>query len=75
MIPWTILGPLIVVGVIELALLIYAVMDWLKHEKMANRYLWLVVILLLNFVGPILYFMAAPRDNEEIVPDGDDIWK
>ena len=35
-----------------------------KTYKRGNRLLWLVItILLMNFVGPILYFLLGKEDN------------
>ena len=35
-----------------------------KHYKYGNRALWLVItIAMMNFVGPILYFVLGRRDS------------
>lgn len=55
--------PLIVA---ELALFIWALVHVLTHKsyKHGNRVLWLfVVILMMNFVGPILYFIFGKEDE------------
>lgn len=54
--------PLIVV---ELALFGYTLHHILTHKtyKRGNRTLWLVItIVLMNFVGPILYFLLGKED-------------
>ena len=54
--------PLIVA---ELALFIWALVHVLTHKtyKRGNRALWLtVVIVMMNFVGPILYFIFGKED-------------
>ena len=55
--------PLIVA---ELALFVWALVHILTHKtyKHGNRVLWLiVVIVMMNFVGPILYFVLGKGDE------------
>ena len=50
----------------EFALLGYTVYHILTHThyKRGNRALWLIItIVLMNFVGPILYFVLGKEDN------------
>lgn len=64
---------IIIVAIIQLALIVIAVRDWLKQDKsMQNRNMWLIIILLLNLIGPILYFMTAPRFEQVMIED--DVW-
>lgn len=54
--------PLIVA---ELALFVWALVHVLTHKtyKRGNRVIWLiVVIVMMNFVGPILYFIFGKED-------------
>lgn len=56
---------LITIVIVELILLIYTVRHILTHEnyKRGNRTIWLVVsIVLMNFIGPILYFLFGKED-------------
>lgn len=56
---------LIPIVVIELELLIYAIRHILTHNsyKMGNRAIWLgVTIVLMNFIGPILYIILGKED-------------
>lgn len=56
---------LIPIVIVELILLIYTVRHILTHEnyKRGNRAIWLVVsIVLMNFIGPILYFLFGKED-------------
>ena len=49
----------------QLALLAFALYHVLTHKeyKRGNRVLWLVIVLVLsNFVGPILYFVLGKKD-------------
>ena len=51
--------------VAELALFLWALVHALTHKtyKRGNRVLWLiVVIVMMNFVGPILYFIFGKED-------------
>ena len=50
----------------QFALLGYTLYHILTHEtyKRGSRALWLVIsIVLMNFVGPILYFIFGKEDN------------
>ena len=57
---------LIPLVIVEFSLLGYTLYHILTHKtyKYGNRALWLVVtILLMNFVGPILYFVFGKEDS------------
>ena len=63
----TLLYALIPLVIIQLALLIYGVYDWIKQgESLDNRFLWLLLILFISFAGPIIYFLLAPRESRDI---------
>ena len=52
--------------VVQLALLGYTLHHILTHDhyKRGNRTLWVVVtVVLMNFVGPILYFLLGREDS------------
>ena len=56
---------LIPLVIVEFALLGYTLYHILTHKtyKRGNRTLWLIItIVLLNFVGPILYFLLGKED-------------
>ena len=66
-IPIEVIYALIPIVLLELALTIFALYDWYKQgQGLENRYIWLIVILILNLIGPILYFWKAPRDSLDI---------
>ena len=48
----------------QFALMAYAVYHILTHKtyKLGNRAIWLVVSILINFIGPILYFVLGRED-------------
>jgi hypothetical protein len=57
---------LIPLFVIQLALMIAALVDLLKRENQqvtgGNKLIWILVIVLVNLIGPIIYFVAGRRD-------------
>ena len=57
---------LIPLAIAELALLSYTLYHILTHKnyKRGSRTLWLVVVIIgMNFIGPILYFLLG-KENE-----------
>lgn len=63
-IPTEVLIAIIPIVLLELALTLYALYDWFKQgSRLENRYVWLIVILIINLLGPLLYFWLAPREN------------
>ncbi|WNF21352.1 PLD nuclease N-terminal domain-containing protein [Mesobacillus jeotgali] len=58
---WALLAPILIIQVI---LLIVAVVDLIKIEKTNGpKWVWAIVILLVNIVGPILYFVIGRRNH------------
>ena len=57
---------LIPLMIVEFALLGYTLYHILthKHYKRGTRTLWLIItIVLMNFIGPILYFLLGKEDD------------
>jgi uncharacterized membrane protein YhaH (DUF805 family) len=55
---------LIPVVVIELALLIAALVDLIRREHTRGpKWIWVLVIVLVNFIGPIIYFVIGRQDE------------
>jgi hypothetical protein len=55
---------LIPVVLIELALLITALVDLIRREKTRGpKWAWVLVIVLINFIGPIVYFVAGRKEE------------
>ncbi len=50
---------------IQLGLLIAALVHILRHNtyKAGNRVLWIVIVIVLNIIGPILYFVIGKGDE------------
>lgn len=60
-IDWGIIAPLIV---IQLILALIGLIDWLKKGKTNGpRWMWLLFILFVTFLGPILYFTIGKRQD------------
>lgn len=61
-IPWRIITPLIV---LQLILMIVALVSCIKQEKTNGpKWLWVILILFVNLLGPILYFVIGRRQHE-----------
>lgn len=55
---------LIPVILIELALLIAALVDLIRRSQTRGpKWAWALVIILINFIGPIIYFIAGRKED------------
>ncbi len=55
---------LIPLFLIQLGLMIFAIIDLIKRAKTRGpKWVWALVILFVNFIGPILYFVIG-REEE-----------
>lgn len=55
---------LIPVLVIQLALMISALVDLVRREHTRGpKWVWVLVILFVNYIGPIIYFVAGRREE------------
>jgi len=72
----TALGPAALAGLgvillIELGLLAWGVIDWAKRppeQVRGNRVLWLVLMVLVNIIGPVLYLTIGRLPKTEDAP-------
>jgi hypothetical protein len=49
--------------VIQLGLMIYALVDLAKRERVkGEKWIWVVVIVLVNIIGPIVYLVAGREE-------------
>ncbi|MDN4493766.1 PLD nuclease N-terminal domain-containing protein [Ureibacillus aquaedulcis] len=56
--------PFIAIGMF---LVLFALLDLYRHRKTReNVLLWTIVILFVNTVGPILYFVIGRKESEKI---------
>ena len=56
---------LIPVAIIELALAVTALIHVLRHKnyRFGNRIFWVIIVLLIEIIGPILYFTIGKGDD------------
>lgn len=58
---WGIIAPIIL---IQFVLLIIAIIDLVRIEKTNGpKWMWALIILFINLVGPILYFVIGRRNH------------
>jgi hypothetical protein len=56
---WALIAPILVIQVI---LLIIAIIDLIRIEKTKGpKWMWFIIVLFVNIVGPILYFVIGRR--------------
>jgi len=50
--------------IIQLILIIVAIIDLVKVEKTNGpKWMWALIILFINIIGPILYFVVGRKSN------------
>jgi hypothetical protein len=55
---------LIPVLIIQLVLMISALVDLVRREKTRGpKWVWVLVILFVNYIGPIVYFVAGRQEE------------
>lgn len=55
---------LIPVVIIQLALTVAALVDWIRRPLTRGpKWLWLLIILFVNFIGPIIYFIFGRQEE------------
>jgi drug/metabolite transporter (DMT)-like permease len=55
---------LIPVVIIQLALMIAALVDLIRRERTRGpKWIWVLVIVLVNYIGPIIYFVVGRQDE------------
>jgi drug/metabolite transporter (DMT)-like permease len=55
---------LIPVLIIQLVLIITALIDLIRREHTRGpKWIWAIVILLVNYIGPIIYFVAGRKEE------------
>lgn len=58
---WALIAPVLF---IQLILLIVAMIDLIKIEKtFGPKWLWGLIIIFINIIGPILYFVVGRRNH------------
>ncbi|GLY12918.1 PLDc N-terminal domain-containing protein [Pseudobacillus badius] len=60
-IPWGAIAPIFV---LHLILMITALVSCIKEEKTnGSKWLWILIILIINLIGPVLYFVVGRRND------------
>lgn len=60
-IPWALIAPLILV---QFVLMIIALIDLVRiHATNGPKWLWAIIIVFVNMIGPILYFIIGRRQS------------
>ncbi|MGD0752361.1 MAG: PLD nuclease N-terminal domain-containing protein [Anaerolineales bacterium] len=55
---------LIPVVLIELGLMVIALVDLIRRSRTRGpKWVWVLVIVLINFIGPIIYFVAGRQEE------------
>lgn len=58
--------PIIIpITILEVGLMLYALIHIFKHNqyKVGNRILWIVIVVLFQIIGPILYLTIGKEDE------------
>ena len=57
---------------LELGLLVWALIDVIRREHVTggNKVVWILVIVLINIIGPIVYFLFGRKEGP-VEEDGD----
>jgi hypothetical protein len=58
---------LIPIIILNVALVIWCVIDWTKRDTFAyfQKYVWLIFILFIQLIGPILYLLIGRKDAND----------
>jgi hypothetical protein len=55
---------LIPIVLIELGLMVTALVDLIRRSRTHGpKWVWVLVIVLINFIGPIIYFVAGRQEE------------
>lgn len=60
-IPWEAIAPILV---LQLILMTAALVSCIREEKTnGHKWLWILIILMINIIGPVLYFVVGRRND------------
>lgn len=62
---------IILLVIIQVTLLITALIDIFKyhHYRFGNRIMWILIVVLVNTIGPLLYFVFGhPKKHQQPTP-------
>jgi len=59
------LALLIPLVLLELGLLVWALLDIIRRERVTggNKVVWILVVVLINLIGPIVYFLFGRKEG------------
>mgnify|MGYP002509844411 CR=1 FL=1 len=57
---------LIPLGVLQIGLAIFSIIHIVRHPnyKFGTKPMWIIIVVFINFIGPILYFMFGKGDDQ-----------
>ncbi|MCL1791655.1 MAG: PLD nuclease N-terminal domain-containing protein [Peptococcaceae bacterium] len=66
---------LIIFSVLELGLMIAALVHLIRSQqpKYLSKAIWAIIIILVNLIGPVLYFVLGRNENVDDDDDDDEI--
>jgi hypothetical protein len=65
-IDWVKLLPMLIpIALLQLGLLVWALLDVIRRERVrgGNKVVWILVIVLINIIGPIVYFIFGREEG------------
>ena len=58
---WALIAPLIV---LQLILMVFALVNCVKQEETNGpKWIWILIIIFVNIVGPVLYFLMGRKNG------------
>jgi len=53
-------------ALINLSLILYCLIDWLKRNefKLMDKWAWLAIFVFIQFIGPILYIILIKNNDD-----------
>ena len=63
---------LIPLVLLELGLLVWALLDIIRRERVkgGNKVVWILVVVLINIIGPIVYFLFGREEGPSETDSG-----
>ncbi|MCM2677652.1 PLD nuclease N-terminal domain-containing protein [Alkalicoccobacillus plakortidis] len=60
-IPWSVIAPILI---LQCILMIIALVSCIREEKTNGpKWVWILIILFINLIGPVLYFVVGRRND------------
>ncbi|HNT56072.1 MAG TPA: PLD nuclease N-terminal domain-containing protein [Anaerolineaceae bacterium] len=56
---------LIPIALLQLGLMVFALVDLLRRQRTKGpKWMWALIIILVNFIGPVVYLLAGREEDE-----------